>query len=106
MACDHLSPISSKLSPSLLLGGTATGGWNLRRKEVVHNLVFIEIRVMEQVLRIGMTGIVVEQNVKEIGGLAGLFRNVPGVSILSNTMSFGGQCKSCTTRKIAKQNKK
>jgi hypothetical protein len=91
MVCD--TRLSSKLSPSLLLRGTTTDGLNLRRKEVVHNLVFIEIRFMEQVLCIWMTGIVVEHNVKEVCGLAGLFRNVPGVSFLPNTMSFGGKGK-------------
>jgi hypothetical protein len=55
---------------------------------------------MQQVLRVGMTGIVVKDDVKEIRGLAGLFRNIAGVSLLSNkdtpshiTRSFANEGK-------------
>ena len=59
---------------------------------------------MEQILRVGMTRIVIEHNVKEIGGLPRLFRNVAGIAGLSNTgLLRGPMAGSFVERSIEKK---
>mmetsp|Transcript_20913 Transcript_20913/g.49303 ORF Transcript_20913/g.49303 Transcript_20913/m.49303 type:complete len:274 (-) Transcript_20913:819-1640(-) len=57
--------------------------WHLLfRKKAFRNLVSFKVRVPEQILRVWVTRIVLKDDMKQIGGLSGLFGKKAGISSL------------------------